>query len=149
MLCWKRFGVTAAWDPDRLREAENHLGLHLKAQLNKYVLGMHPFADQDGVTDAQLYWEAKLLEASELSIVALWLHGITVSEASVERSFSYQKLLESPLRCNLALEVEQAQMFVRFNYMAFGDPRFKPSKALPQIFLVWTELCCHPPPSRM
>ncbi len=149
---WKRFGETGAWDPVRLREATNHIVLLLKGQLNKYVLGMHPFADQDGVADAGLYWEAKLLDASELAVVALWLLDITVSESCVERTFSYQKFLESPLRSNLAVEVEQSQLFVRFNYMAFGDPKYKPSKAVFENFFFFcpkTQPCCHPQPWKM
>ena len=87
----------------------------------------HPFFDaKSGAADLTIYWQAKLDVAEELSVVALELLGMAVSEASVERTFSYQKFLDTPLRAWLATATTQAQMFVRFNFCTFGDKTLIP-----------------------
>ena len=60
-------------------------------------------------------------------MVALFFISIPISEASVERSFSYQKFIQTPLRNKLSDAVVQATMFVRFNYLCFGDKALIPA----------------------
>jgi hypothetical protein len=61
-------------------------------------------------------------KGEELARVALWLAGVGISEAAVERTFSWQKFVETPLRSRLADANMQASLFVRFNFTTFGDP---------------------------
>ena len=76
------------------------------------------------MANPEIYWQAHLGDAEELARVALWLQGLGVSEAAVERSFSYQKYVQSPHRAKLQLPIVQAQLFVRYNFVAFGDPKY-------------------------
>jgi hypothetical protein len=63
------------------------------------------------------YWTNRLhhRESELLAIVALAMLAINPSEASVERSFSQQKLTHSSLRNRLADEIVEAQMFIKMN----------------------------------
>ena len=72
-LVWSRFGDTTEWEDSRKAEANDYFTLQLQAQLNKYVLGLHPFADVNVAVHAQVYLEAKLMDAKELATTALWL----------------------------------------------------------------------------
>jgi hypothetical protein len=63
------------------------------------------------------YWMDRLNsnETEMLATIALAMISINPSEASVERSFSQQKLTHSVLRNRLADEVVEAQMFIKMN----------------------------------
>jgi hypothetical protein len=73
--------------------------MKLRGQLNLYAMNMHPFQDVPAtMADPISYWQSKLDSAQELASFALFLYTIPVTEASVERSFSKQKFVETPLR---------------------------------------------------
>ena len=73
-----------------------------RGQLNLYSMGMHPFSDAAAtMADVIAYWQSKLDTSQELSSFALHLYSIPVTEASVERSFSRQKFVDTPLRNSL------------------------------------------------
>ena len=59
--------------------------------------------------------------------VALFLLSLPVSEAAVERTFSFQKFIQRPLRSRLSDAVVQATLFVRFNFVMFGEKKFLPA----------------------
>ena len=88
VLCFKRFGCTTDWKPERKEEALPYIRLQLKAQLNLYGLSRAPFAD-DGI-QVEVYWQATLRVVPELAEVALFFLSAPVSEAAVERTFSCQ-----------------------------------------------------------
>ena len=79
------------------------------------------------VTSSPLsYWQSKLNVAQELSEFAIFIHSIPVTEAAVERTFSVQKILDTPIRNALSEKVVQAALFVRFNFLNFGDENLIP-----------------------
>eukprot|EP00667_Euglena_gracilis_P025496 EG_transcript_29981 len=109
-------------------EAKNVLTLTLQSQLNLYTLSMSPFHDAIVCTaDPTLYWQSKLHVAQELAEFAIFLYTIAVTEAAVERTFSAQKFLETPLRNALHEKVVQAALFVKFNLLNFGDDNLIPA----------------------
>ena len=65
----------------------------------------------------RMYWTDRLqfTDTEMLATIALEMLAINPSEASVERSFSHQKLTHSTLRNRLADEVVEAQMFIKTN----------------------------------
>ena len=88
-----------------------------------------PFTDSlQNSADLEVLWQSKLRLTEELAEVALFLFSAPVSEAAVERTFSCQKHLDTPLRNRLHDQVVQAELFVRFNFMPFGDPNLVPPK---------------------
>ena len=76
--------------------------------------------------DPVLYWQGKLHVAQELAEFAIFLFSIAVTEAAVERTFSVQKFLETPLRNALQDKVVQAALFVKFNLLHFGEGNLIP-----------------------
>ena len=73
-----------------------------------------------------LSWEAKLDQATELSHVALMLADVHTTEAAVERTFSGQKHLITPLQIRLDNSTAQANMFVKYNFVQYGPRRLLP-----------------------
>ena len=69
------------------------------------------------MADPTIYWQSKLNVAEELAKFSLFLLSVPISEAAVERSFSRQKFLETPLRNGLEDKVVQAALFVKFNFL--------------------------------
>src|ERR1700730_13909013 len=64
----------------------------------------------DSYESVRMYWIERL---KLLASVALPLLAINPSEASVERSFSQQKLTHSALRNRLGIDIIEAQMFIK------------------------------------
>jgi hypothetical protein len=56
-----------------------------------------------------------------LATIALCLLSIGISEATVERSFSIQKLTHNDIRNRLAADIVQAEMRIRFNKSVAND----------------------------
>ena len=93
----------------------------MQADLNLHLSCRFPFADSELVmADERVYWASKLHVAEELAEVALFLAGVAVSEAAVERTFSQQKFIATGLRNALNDAVEQSALFVKFNFLHFG-----------------------------
>lgn len=67
------------------------------------------------------YWQACMPFAPELSVVAMTLLSMAVSEACVERSFSRQKFVEDPLRAHLSDENIEGEMFIYWNFNALSE----------------------------
>ena len=80
------------------------------------------------MADPTIYWQSKLNVAEELAKFSLFLLSVPISEAAVERSFSRQTFLETPLRNGLEDKVVQAALFVKFNFLKFGDPLLIPEQ---------------------
>jgi len=66
-------------------------------------------------TDWKLFWVKYYDRTPELAAVALCLLSIGISEATVERSFSIQKLTHNDIRNRLAADIVEAEMRIRFN----------------------------------
>ena len=74
---------------------------------------MNPFLDDPIImSDPLSYWQSKLNVAQELAEFALFLFSVPVSEAAVERIFSVQKFLDTPLR-NALEEKRVGKIFVK------------------------------------
>ena len=71
----------------------------------------------DSYEAVRMYWIERLSikETELLASVELPLLAINPSEASVERSFSQQKLIHSSLRNRLGNDIIEAQMFIKMN----------------------------------
>ena len=129
LLLRKRFGDTSSWPEEKRNEMKAVIEINLKAQFNKYVRHQPPFFDGPNTTaNGKTYWESKLREAEELAETALFLRTVAVSEAAVERTFSTQKFIDTPLRNKLADIMIQASMFVRFNFVNFGADEYIPTE---------------------
>ena len=63
----------------------------------------------------KLFWIKQYDRTPELATVALCLLSIGISEATVERSFSVQKLSHNDIRNRLAADIVQSEMRIRFN----------------------------------
>lgn len=66
-------------------------------------------------TDWKLFWIKHYDRTPELAAIALCLLSIGISEATVERSFSIQKLTHNDIRNRLAADIVEAEMRIRFN----------------------------------
>ena len=73
----------------------------LDAQLQLYLKKRPPFADNTVKVPLDVFWQSKLRYTDKLADLALLLHSIPISEAAVERTFSSQKFLSTPLRNHL------------------------------------------------
>ena len=71
-------------------------------------------------TDWKLFWTKYYRKCPELSILALCLLSIGISEAACERSFSVQKLTHNDIRNRLSVDIVEAEMRVRFNKTLAG-----------------------------
>ena len=109
------------------KEAKQFIEQQLVAQINLYKRGEHPFFNAvQQSSDVKVFWQSKLSDAEELAAVALTLLSCAASEAAVERTFSYQKFVEAPLRSRLHTETVQCQLYVRFNFKRFGNRSLVP-----------------------
>eukprot|EP00668_Euglena_longa_P035922 GGOE01046156.1.p1 GENE.GGOE01046156.1~~GGOE01046156.1.p1 ORF type:complete len:248 (-),score=30.69 GGOE01046156.1:159-881(-) len=133
-LVHQRFGDISHWQEERLNEAKTFLGVKLQGQLNLYRLQMNPSADSEvSMSNHVLYWESKLGVAQELAECALFLFSVPITEAAVERTFSVQKFVDTPLRNALQDELVQSMLFVKFNFLNFGEKSLIPPKLLQPI----------------
>lgn len=110
-------------------EVQQQIKSSLTTQLASLLSRQAPFDDID-VTKAailkekhssmlrknQLFWSCYLFTAPELSSVALALSTMSVSEASVERTFSAQKFTHTDLINQLSSELVEDEMMIRRNY---------------------------------
>jgi len=62
-----------------------------------------------------LFWMKHYDRTPELATIALCLLSIGISEATVERSFSIQKINHNDIRNRLAAHIVEAEMRIRFN----------------------------------
>lgn len=76
------------------------------------------------------YWLSRVdsVETADLARAALALLSINPSEASVERTFSQQKLIQSKLRNRLSDELIEQQMMLRCNYSTVSGARMTKRK---------------------
>ena len=72
------------------------------------------------VRSAITYWMKRYNRTThdEMSVIALAMLNINPSEASVERSFSKQKFIHTPLRNSLHKETIESLMFIKVNTVA-------------------------------
>ena len=76
---------------------------------------------QEMEVDWKLFWTKYYHICPHLSIVALCLLSIGISEACVERSFSIQKLTHSDTRNRMKEDIVEAEMRLRFNKQNIAD----------------------------
>lgn len=76
---------------------------------------------QRKVIDWKLFWKNYILNAQELSEIALIILNIGISEASCERSFSLQKLTHSVLRNKLQPSIIEAEMRYKYNKQVLNN----------------------------
>jgi len=76
---------------------------------------------QQKVIDWKLFWKNYILNAQELSEIALIILNIGISEASCERSFSLQKLTHSVLRNKLQPSIIEAEMRYKYNKQVLNN----------------------------
>lgn len=77
---------------------------------------------ENNVDAAMTYWMRRYHRTThdELSVIAMAILSVNPSEASVERSFSQQKFIHTPLRNRLHKETVEALMFIKVNAIALG-----------------------------
>jgi len=71
--------------------------------------------------DWKLFWTKYYQVCPHLSIIALCLLSVGISEACVERSFSIQKLTHSDSRNRMKEDIVEAEMRIRFNKLNMND----------------------------
>ena len=110
---------------------ENDIYVRLNQQWNWYKHNDPPFQlmideqylnAKNDVQSAVTYWlnRYNLTTHDELSVLALAMLNVNPSEASVERSFSKQKFIHTPLRNKLHQDTVEALMFIKVNVIALG-----------------------------
>lgn len=97
----------------------------LRGQLGKWVSRLGALAIPDPIPEAIPYWFDVAIHVPLLSQVAIAIHSIVPSEASVERSFSHQSLVHSELRTRLEDGSVLSLMRVRMNVMEVFEPNKK------------------------
>ena len=127
LLSWKKQLYKEGVGAEILKEEQKRITTKLQAQLNLYIPNRSPFADSAAEVVCETFWQSKLRVSEELAEVAFLLLSLPVSEAAVERTFSFQKFIQRPLRSRLSDAVVQATLFVRFNFVMFGEKKFLPA----------------------
>jgi len=78
-------------------------------------------AIEENKIDWKLFWTKYYRVSPHLSIIALCLLSIGISEACVERSFSVQKFTHSDVRNKMKEDIVEAEMRLRFNKINVND----------------------------
>ena len=95
-------------DFDDKQNSKNHYKIIKTSNNNKEI-------------DWKLFWTKYYKSCPQLSIIALSLLSIGISEACVERSFSIQKLTHSDIRNRMKEDIVEAEMRLRFNKHVMSD----------------------------
>jgi len=77
--------------------------------------------NENEIIDWKLFWTKYYHVTPHLSITALCLLSIGISEACVERSFSVQKFTHTDVRNRMKGDIVEAEMRLRFNKNNFND----------------------------